>query len=120
MSLIMEIKETIDSIISQSEGIQFALIGEIQKDSEIEYYYNAKLLVNNFPQELVNLCQEFYECVDTFSMVIADEIENEIKAYQLKLEYNNMKIFRLEIKKDYVTFFTRYPTHNGFLYDYPE
>lgn len=120
MSLIMEIEKKYDSIISQSKGEQYAIIGEIREDSEIKYYYSAKLLVNNFPQELVNLCNEFYECVDTFSMVIADDIENEIKEYQLKLEHNDMKIFRLEIKKDYITFFIRYPTHNGFLDDYPE
>lgn len=116
----MELQLKTDNIISSTGNIDFALINNIQKHPEIEYYYEAKLIENLFPQELIDLCKDFYECVDSFSMVIADEIEDEIRKYQLRLKYNNTKIFRLEIKSDHVTFFTKYPTSKGFLDDYPD
>jgi hypothetical protein len=116
----MELQIKIDNIISYAGNINFALIKDIQKHPEIEYYYKATLIENLFPQELIDLCKDFYECVDSFSMIIADEIEDEIKKYQLRLKYNNVKIFRLEIKSDYVTFYTKYPTSKGFFDDYLE
>jgi hypothetical protein len=116
----MEIQSKTDNIISYAGNINFALIKDIRKHPEIEYYYEATLIENSFPQELIDLCKDFYECIDSFSMVIADEIEDEIRNYQLKLKYNDVKIFRLEIKSDHVTFFTKYPTSEGFFDDYPE
>lgn len=116
----MNLKWNVDKIVSQKENTIYAYIENICEYKGIEYYYEAKLIENSFPQELIDLCKDFYECVDSFSMVIADEIEDEIRKYQLRLKYNNTKIFRLEIKGDYVTFFTKYPTVNGFLDDYPE
>jgi hypothetical protein len=96
------------------------LLEDIQKDAKIEHFYGARLATTSFPQALVDLCKDYYECVDSFSLAILDEIEDEIRKYQLKLKHNNTKIFDLEIKGDHVTFFTKCPTANGFLDDYPE
>ncbi len=107
-----------DNIISQTSGSELALIEDIKKDPNIEYYYKATLTENNLPQELVDLCRDYYECVDSFSMILADEIEDKIKNYKLRLKRNNVKIFGLEIKENYVTFFIKYPTVDGFIDDY--
>ncbi|MFC2511158.1 MAG: DUF6994 family protein [Candidatus Nanoperiomorbus sp.] len=58
------------------------------------------------------------ECIDTFSILLVDEIEREISEYQLCLKYNNSKLFDLKIYDHYVTFFTKYRTADGLLDNY--
>lgn len=116
----MNLEWNVDKIVSQEENTIYAYIENICEYKGIEYYYEARLVKNMFPAKLMDLCREFYECIDAFSPILADEIESQIKQYRLKLKDNNLPIFRLEIHKDYISFFVKYPTVNGFLDDYPE
>ena len=64
------------------------------------------------------MCIEYQECINSFSIILADEIEKEISTYQLCLKYNKIKVFDLKVYDSYVTFFTKYRTADGFLNDY--
>ena len=116
----MNLKWETDKIISEEENSVYAYIENICEYKSIEYYYEARLVKRMFPPKLINLCREFCICINEFSPILADEIESQIRQYRLKLENNNLPIFRLEIHKDYITFFVKYPTEKGFLDTYPE
>ena len=115
----MDIKIRQDRIISRAYNEEYALV-EIEKVENISYCYKATLLANSFPQKLVDHMKEWTECVDTFAMSLIDEITEEIKVYDLWLAENNVRIFNIEMKDSFVTFFTKFPTAKGFLDDYPE
>ena len=115
----MSLEWKTDKIVSQTENTVYAYIENICEHNDIEYYYEARLVKSLFPPKLRGLCRELYECVDAFSPFLADEIEGQIRQYQLKLEDNNLPVFRLEIHEDYILFFFKYPTANGFLDNYP-
>ena len=106
-----------DYIISPTKG-DYAQIDHIEAILSIAYCYRAQLIENFSSEALIILCKEYQECIDTFSILLADEIEREISAYQLCLKYNNSKLFDLKIYDHYVTFFTKYRTADGLLDDY--
>lgn len=106
-----------DYIISPTKG-DFALIHEINEVCGTLYSYKAILIENSLSVRLIELCIEYQECINSFSIILADEIEKEISTYQLCLKYNKIKVFDLKVYDSYVTFFTKYRTADGFLNDY--
>ena len=113
--MVLQIKT--DYIISPTKG-DYALIDHIEAIPSVAYCYRARLIENFLSEALITLCKEYQECIDTFSILLADEIEREINAYQLCLKYNNSKLFDLKIYDHYLTFFTKYRTADGLLDDY--
>jgi len=110
-------KKKMDYIISPTKG-DYALINHIEAIPSIAYCYRAQLIENSLSEALITLCKKYQECMDTFSILLADEIERQISEYQLCLKYNNSKLFDLKIYDHYVTFFTKYRTADGLLDDY--
>jgi hypothetical protein len=84
-----------------------------------QYFYKALIVENNFSMEIKNVIKEYWECVDLFSISLSDELEERLKEYNFVLEYSDIKIFDIELKENYVTFFLKYPTSKGFLDTYP-
>ena len=113
--MVLQIKT--DYIISPTKG-DYALIDHIEAIPSVAYCYRARLIENSLSEALITLCKEYQECIDAFSILLADEIEREISEYQLCLKYNNSKLFDLKIYDHYVTFFTKYRTADGLLYNY--
>lgn len=101
-----------------SSNNEYLKISSITKENQ-DYFYKALIIENKFSEKLNNLINEYWECIDLFSMSLADDAENEIKSYNLVLKESNTKIFDIEIKNEIVTFFLKYPTSKGFLDDYP-
>jgi hypothetical protein len=118
MSIIMINLSKEEYIISFNDDNEYIKLGTISKEKK-EYCYKAQILENNFSIELNNLINEYWKCVDSFSISLADYIESEIKKYNLIFKNSKVKIFDIEIKNGYVTFFIKYPTSSGFLNDYP-
>jgi len=93
----------------------------ITKNKQSDFFYNGEFLISNFPAKLISLIDDYWDCVDSFALSLLDEIVEEIMLYQLKLVRNDKKIFQLELKNNCtaVTFFTKNPTSEGFMDDYP-
>lgn len=53
----MNLKWNVDKIVSQKENTIYAYIENLCEYKGIEYYYEAKLIENSFPQELIDLCK---------------------------------------------------------------
>ena len=67
----MEFKN--DYIISTGCSEEYAFL-EIKKNLEIQYFYNAVILKNKFPKELIFLIQEYNECIDGFFFSLIDHL----------------------------------------------
>ena len=107
-----------DCIVSLNCKNEYLKITIMAKEEQ-QYFYKALIVEDHFSQKLKDLIGELWECVDLFSMSLVDDLEEEIKKYNLVLQKSKTKIFSVELKNDCVTFFSKYPTSNGFLDDYP-
>ncbi|MEN7547383.1 hypothetical protein AAG747_05665 [Rapidithrix thailandica] len=108
-----------DYIISKKNNTIIAVI-EIQSIDNDKVGYKAKLIENHFPKELLSLIGEFHKTVDSLEFSLLDSIESRIQAYQLYLRDLNLKIFDLLIEGQNISFYSKYPTANGFIDNYPE
>ena len=108
---------TADCIFSPSHP-DYALITNISKVPNAPYCYRAIMLENKLSQELIRLCEEYHQCIETFSPILADIAEEKIAAFQLCLKENATKIFDLKIEGNEVIFSTKYRCAEGFLDDY--
>lgn len=106
-----------DYIISLNNKEEYLKITNIEEQGQ-PYYYKAFIVQDHFSQELKNIINEFWEYVDLFSLFIIDELEQKIKEYNFVLHQSKYKVFDIELKGDYVTFFEKYPTSKTFLNDY--
>ena len=97
-----------DYIISPTKG-DYALIDHIEAIPSVAYCYRARLIENSLSEALISLCKEYQECIDAFSILLADEIEQEISEYQLCLKYNNSKLFDLKIYDHVCNFLYKIP-----------
>lgn len=108
-----------DWIISDKTGETYAEV-EIRRDERIDYFYTGEIVQYKFPSDLANLIDEYSELVSACVLSLLDEVEEKIYSYDLKLKLLGTNIFSPCIKeKATITFFTKYPTGNGFLDDHP-
>ena len=103
---------TPDCIFSPSHP-DYALITNISKVPNAPYCYRAIMLENKLSQELIHLCEEYHQCIEAFSPILADIAEEKIAAFQLCLKENATKI-----ESNEVIFSTKYRCAEGFLDDY--
>ena len=108
---------TPDCIFSPSHS-DYALITNISEVPNAPYCYRAIMLENKLSQELIHLCEEYHQCIEAFSPILADIAEEKIAAFQLCLKENATKIFDLKIESIEVIFYTKYRCAEGFLDDY--
>ncbi|HTF81300.1 MAG TPA: hypothetical protein VL947_06240 [Cytophagales bacterium] len=115
-----DIKVTKDKIYSNTHNRAIASI-DIIKIYDSPYHYKGIILHDAFPTELKNLIKEYYDLLDDCILSHIDEVEEKIMNYELSLQDNNLKIFRIELMENNkeLKFFTKYPTANGFVDDYP-
>ena len=59
-------------IISSSDKNEYLEIVNIEKQ-EIEYFYQALIVEDHFSDELKDVINEYWECVDQFSIILADD-----------------------------------------------
>ncbi|MFC4158653.1 hypothetical protein [Chitinimonas lacunae] len=108
-----------DFIVSGKTGEVYAEV-DIFEDDSMAHFYGGEILDYRFPAELANLVAAYDEAVNTMTLGTLDELESKIYAYDLRLKEMGCKIFDLYIEdKELVTFFTKYPSGDGFLDDYP-
>jgi|GEM_PF-286155 hypothetical protein len=107
---------TTDLLFSPSNP-DYALITNISKVPNAPCYCPI-MLENKLSQELIRLCEEYHQCIETFSPILADIAEEKIAAFQLCLKENATKIFDLKIEGNEVIFSTKYRCAEGFLDDY--
>ncbi|NMY71737.1 MULTISPECIES: hypothetical protein [Pseudomonas] len=108
-----------DYIISYRTKEKYALI-EYKKEDEIEYYCTGRILKFSFPKKLHELINEYNELVNTITLSLLDEIEEKIYWYDLMLKSSENRIFNISLKEnEYISFFLKYPTSDGFLDRYP-
>lgn len=108
-----------DYIVSLTKKNEYIKITNVVK-REQQYSYKALILENHFSQEIMDVINEFWECVDTFSMSVLDDLEEKIIGYNFILKESKIKIFDIKFKGDYIIFYSKYPTHKGFIDDYPD
>lgn len=105
-------------IISLKYPNEYLDIGAIEVVDIDKYCYRASIIENHLSDRLQNLLRTFWEDVNNFSMALVDQDEELIQDYQLSLFDKETKVFRVEIVEEYVYFFSKYPTSDGFLDDY--
>lgn len=115
----MSITRKEDRIISINKKYinEYLRITDIVQQNQ--YFYKALIIENHFSLEIKNVIKDYWECVSLFSISLSDELEEKLKEYNFALEYSDIKIFDIELDKNYVTFFSKYPTPKGFLDTYP-
>jgi len=109
----------IDTIFSRKNKQAYAVV-DYSQDEEIEFYFRGRIIESSFPAELLALIEEYNGIVDDMALSLVDEVEEKIYAYDLGLKARDSRIFNISIKnKDEISFFTKYPTGNGFRDEYP-
>lgn len=108
-----------DWIISGKTGETYGEV-EIRRDKSIDYFYVGEIVKYDFPSDLASLIDEYDELVNACVLSLLDEVEERIYWYDLKLKALGTRIFSLCIKeKKTITFFTKYPTGQGFKDSHP-
>jgi len=108
-----------DFIVNQRTGQTYAEI-DLMRDDCLPYLYEATVLKDAFPSELVALINERDELVSLASISLLDEVEERLQEFQLGLRDLREKIFSPVFERSgSLKFFTRYPTAHGFCDDYP-
>lgn len=108
-----------DWIVSGKTGEVYAEV-DIRENEGIEYCYTGEIVGYNFTSELADLIDEYDELVSKCALSLLDEVEEKIYSYDLKLRILDKRIFSPSIKqKKTITFFTKYPTGNGFVDTHP-
>ncbi|WP_172251370.1 hypothetical protein [Saccharibacillus deserti] len=107
-----------DYIISGSRAERYACI-EYAPSHEIEYYCYGRMIENRMPARLEWLLHEHGELVRQVVLTLLDDVEEEIRTYDLRLESTGQKIFDLTIIGEDLSFFTRYALSDGYLEQYP-
>ncbi len=91
------------------------------KEKGGEYYYSGLLVEQNFPDRLLFLINEYNDLVSGMVLSLLDEVEEEIYGYDLMLKNSGARLFNLSFEEgNRITFFTRYPTSQGFRDHYSE
>ena len=114
------INELFDCIINGVSGQQYAQI-EVSKHPKIENYYCGKIVENHFPDDLINLTIEYYYSANECIFSVLDAILKKISIYKLTLRDRNIEIYIPFIDREAseITFYTKFPTGNGYLENEP-
>ena len=107
-----------DCIVSQNPENGYLTIENSMLQDQ-EYLYKAQIAEDRLSAEVKKTICEYWECVDTFSLTLLDDIEETIKSYDFKLQRANIKVFNIEIIGKYVTYYVKYPSSTGYLNEYP-
>lgn len=108
-----------DKIFSYAFSEIYAIV-EYERVFDFDFYYEGIILESNFPQELVDVIDEYNQTVREVAISILDDIEVRFYSYDLRLEKNDSRIFDFEIQDtNKISFFGKYPSSQGFLDDFP-
>ncbi|POP44313.1 hypothetical protein CHU32_02590 [Superficieibacter electus] len=108
-----------DYIFSFKENKEYALI-EYNKIDKIDYYYEGVIIDANFPEEILYLINECNEIIKNMAISLLDEVELNLYSHDIGLKENGSRIFDVEIDGNNISFFTKYPSSDGYLDRYPE
>ncbi|TGB62882.1 hypothetical protein [Escherichia sp. E4736] len=108
-----------DYIISFRENEKYALI-EYNRVDKFDYYYEGVIIESYFPEEIIFLIEERNGIIDDMAISLLDEIEEKLYSYNIGLKESGSMIFDIEIiDGDKISFFTKYPSSQGYLDRYP-
>jgi len=105
-------------IISLCDENEYLIIADVEQQDK-EYFFKALVVEDHLSQKIKNIIREYWECVNLFSITILDDLEDILNGYNFMLQKPGIKIFNIELKGDYVTYFVKYPTAKGYMDDYP-
>lgn len=88
---------TTDLLFSSSHP-DYALITNISKVPNAPYCYRAIMLENKLSQELIHLCEEYHQCIETFSPILADIAEEKIAPFNYALKKMPLKYLILKLR----------------------
>ena len=108
-----------DYIVSFRDKQRCALI-EYKKIEKFDHYYEGVIIESNFPKEVIFFINECNSIINDMAISLLDEIEEKLYSYDIGLEKNCSRIFDIEfIDKNKISFFTKYPSSQGYLDKYP-
>ncbi len=105
-----------DYILSNNKEI--AMI-DVDKSNEHPFEYTGIILKNNFPDQLITLLNDFHKAIEEGTFSTVDEIETAIYNYNLRLKKAGIAIHHLVIKGNRISFYSKYPTGQGFVDERP-
>lgn len=108
-----------DYIISFRENERYALI-EYNRVDKFDHYYEGVIIEYYFPEIITSLIEERNGIIDDMAISLLDEVEEKLYSYHIGLKENGSLIFDIEIiDRDKISFFTKYPSSQGYLDRYP-
>ncbi|AYH04269.1 hypothetical protein [Pectobacterium parmentieri] len=108
-----------DYIISFRENEKYALI-EYNRVDKFYHYYEGVIIESYFPERITSLIEERNGIIDDMAISLLDEVEAKLYSYHIGLKENGSLIFDIEIiDGDKISFFTKYPSSQGYLDRYP-
>lgn len=118
----MKLKQDNDSIYSKKLNRVLATV-VLEKHPTTPYYYTGEIKENNVPEHLVKMIKKYTQAVNEMTFSVLDRIEYQIQEYEIVLLDNDIPIYQLglDIKSiGRISFFTKYPTGQGYLDEYPK
>jgi hypothetical protein len=108
-----------DYIYSSKSNKDYALV-KVYKNPGNEFEFIGEININKFPPELLALIKEYHDALDKMMFPVVEGIEDKIFSYDLKLKQSNIPIYCLSIDNEKISFFSQYPTANGYLNERPQ